>query len=126
MFIDELFIDYFNINNGGCGIVALLIGCKLKSDKFLWCCNGYREFKPQAPGHYYVVHDGKAYDIRGQWTITELTNEEWTTVKEVTVEFVLESVRQRHTWNNDYNRNNTIHIASLLDVDIPEYLKQVI
>lgn len=125
MFIDETLVSKLHINHGGCGIVAILLAQKLKSDKFLWCSRQWDEQGFVVPRHYFVKHNNKAMDVNGEHDIDSLY-EDFDIIKEVDPEFVLATIANRKGWNNSFNRANTPHVAALLGVEVPEYLNQVI
>lgn len=124
-FIPKTLAYKLRVNNGGCGIVAILLSIKLKSDKFLWCARSYDNQGLSVPRHYFVKHNNKAVDIFGEKDIDALYDD-FDVVKEVDPEFVLATIANRDGWNNDFNRSNTPHVAALLGVEVPEYLNQVI
>lgn len=124
-FIPEEIIQRFKVNHGGCGIAAILLAQKLKVDKFLWCSGLFCKQGVVAPRHYFVKHNNRAIDIFGENDIDTLYDD-YDVIKEVNPEFVLATIANRDSWNNSFNRANTIHLASLLEVEVPEYLKQVI
>jgi len=124
--IPTTIVNNYDINNGGCGIAAILIAEKLKKNKFLWCDNLRETLSPVAPTHYWVVTDDeKAIDFHEEIHI-KTAYAIYKTVKVVEREFVIESIKNKSSCNFFFNRKNSKMIADLIKVEIPEDLQGVL